>query len=250
MPMIEIDDFPAYRAEAVGELRGGLILIHEVWGLVPHIKDVADRFAAEGYLVIAPDLLSGIGLSPEVGTEISRLMSSADEEERSKAQPLMREMTAPSRSPEYGAWAVAALKHAVDYLEAQHDVDGRIGVVGFCFGGTYAFALAAADPRIRAAVPYYGQPPETAHLPSIECPVLALYGGTDERLMLTFPEVNKAMHDAGVQFVSHIYPEAGHAFFNDSNSRTYNADAAADAWIRTLEFLRGTLAPTPEYVTE
>ena len=250
MAMIEIDGVPAYRAEAVGELRGALVVIHEIWGLVPHIKDIADRYAAEGYLVVAPDLFSGIGLTPEIGLEINRLMFSADEAERSAAQPLMREKTAPSHSPEYGAWAVATLKKAVDYLEAQPGIDGRIGVLGYCFGGTYSFALAAADPRLRAAVPYYGQPPETADLAAIDCPVFALYGGTDERLMTSFPDVNAAMHDAGVQFTSHIYPEAGHAFFNDTNSVMYRADAAADAWNRTLEFLRGTLIPAPEYARD
>ena len=250
MALIEIDGIPAYRAEAVGELRGALVLIHEIWGLVPHIQDVAGRYAAQGYLVIAPDLLSGIGITPEIGLEIVRLNSSANDQERSDAQPMMREKMAPTKSPEYAAWAVATLTKVVDYLEAQHGVDGRIGIVGFCFGGTYAYALAAADPRLRAAVPYYGQPPASADLAAIQCPVLALYGGKDERLITAFPEVNRAMLDAGVQFASHIYPDAGHAFFNDTNLTRYDASAAADAWIRTLEFLRSTLVPTPEYVRE
>src|SRR5882757_92240 len=84
------DQLSAYRAEPVGELRGALVLIHEIWGLVDHIKDIADRYAAEGYLVIAPDILSRGGVTPEVGSELSRLMAGT-EEERTKAQPLMRE---------------------------------------------------------------------------------------------------------------------------------------------------------------
>jgi carboxymethylenebutenolidase len=233
----------AYRAEPVGELRGALIVIHEIWGLVDHIKNVADRFAAEGYLVIAPDLLSGVGVPPEVGQEINRLMFSSDEAERSAAQPLMREKMAPMRVPEYGVWAVAALKRVVDYLAAIPEVDGRIGVLGFCFGGTYSFALAAADGRVRSAVPFYGAPPETSDLAAIRCPVFALYGGTDERLIESLPAVTAAMKDAGVDFISRVYPEAGHAFFNDTNSVMYNAEAAQDAWTRTIEFLRETVAP-------
>jgi carboxymethylenebutenolidase len=248
MTMIELqtgeDTFGAYRAEAVGELRGALIVIHEIWGLVDHIKHVADRFAAEGYLVIAPDLLSGVGVPPEVGLEISRLLASADEAERSAAQPLMREKMAPMRSPEYGVWAVAALKKVVDYLVQQPGVDGRIGVVGFCFGGTYSFALAAADDRIRASVPFYGAPPAATDLAAIQCPVYAFYGATDERLMESLPQVTADMKDAGVGFLSHTYDNAGHAFFNDTNATTYRADVASDAWSRTIEFLRGTLAPS------
>jgi carboxymethylenebutenolidase len=241
--MISIEQLDAYRAEPVGELRGALIVIHEIWGLVDHIKAVADRYAAEGYLVIAPDILSRGGVTPEVGSELARLMGGTDEE-RTKAQPLLREKMAPVNAPEYAAWAVAALKSVVDYLVAQPDVDGRIGVLGFCFGGSYSFALAAADRRIRGAVPFYGAPPATAELAHLDCPVLALYGETDERLMQSLPDVTKRMHDAGVQFVSHVYSGAGHAFFNDTNKAAYRPEVAADAWKRSLEFLRGTLAPS------
>jgi carboxymethylenebutenolidase len=248
--MIHIDSdldggpIAAYRAEPVGELRGALIVIHEIWGLVDHIKSVADRYAGEGYLVVAPDILSHGGVTPEVGLELGRLMFSGTEEERAKAQPLMREKMAPVNQPEYAAWAVASLKKVVDYLTEQPGVDGRIGVLGFCFGGSYSFALAAADSRIRGAVPFYGSPPETADLAHLDCPVLALYGETDERLITTLPDVTKRMHDAGVQFTSHVYQGAGHAFFNDTNPVMYRPEVAADAWTRSIEFLRGTLAPT------
>ena len=233
----------AYRADAVGELRGALVVIHEIWGLVDHIKNVADRYAAEGYLVVAPDILSHGGITPEVGAELAHLMHSADEQERATAQPLMREKMAPVNQPEYAAWAVEALKAVVDYLEAQDGVDGRIGVLGFCFGGSYSFALAAADPRIRGAVPFYGSPPETSDLAHLDCPVLALYGDADERLMASLPDVTARMKAAGAQFLPHVYAGAGHAFFNDTNPVTYRPDVAADAWTRSLEFLRGSLAP-------
>jgi carboxymethylenebutenolidase len=254
MSMISIDiasdgsPLSAYLAEPTGELRGALIVIHEIWGLVDHIKNVADRYAAEGYLVIAPDILSHGGITPEVGLELGRLMFRGTDEERATAQPLMREKMAPVNQPEYAAWAVAALKKVVDYLEAQPGVDGRIGVLGFCFGGSYSFALAAADRRIRSAIPFYGAPPETTDLAHLDCPVLALYGETDERLIASLPDVTQRMHDAGVQFVSHVYEGAGHAFFNDTNPVMYRPEVAADAWTRSLEFLRGSLAPSSSEV--
>ncbi|MEO7123632.1 MAG: dienelactone hydrolase family protein [Lacisediminihabitans sp.] len=230
-----------YQSDPSGPIRGGLVLIHEIWGLVEHIRDVADRFAAEGYLVVAPDLLSGVGVDPQVGQELQNLMFSVDEAERTEAQPLMREKLSISRSPEYGRWAVAALRAAVDHLSAQLGVDNRIAVAGFCFGGSYAFALAAADTRVRAAVPFYGQPPETSELSTISCPILAFYGDEDERLMQNLPEVTAAMADAGVAFTPKVYPGARHAFFNDSNAMTYNSAAAADSWSLTLDFLSRTL---------
>jgi carboxymethylenebutenolidase len=241
---IEIDggDFTAYLATPEGEVRGGLVLIHEIWGLVDHITSVADRFAAEGYLVVAPDILSHVGLSPEVGQQLLDLTNDPDLERRTAAQPMMREKMAPLQAPEYAAWAVPALTKVVDYLAEQPGVNGRIATIGFCFGGTYSFALAAADTRIRAAVPFYGAPPEATEVGNIACPVLALYGRHDERLMDSLPRVTADMEAAGVRFSSHIYEDAGHAFFNDSNPGRYDADAAADAWERTNEFLESALA--------
>ena len=241
--MIELaDNLTAYRAEPVGEVRGGLVLIHEIWGLVEHITDVADRFAAEGYLVIAPDILSNAGVSPEVGDELQRLVFHSDEKTRTEAQPLMREKLAASHAPEYAAWAVDVLTTAVDYLAAQPGIDGRIAVTGFCFGGGYSFALAAADPRVRAAVPFYGYPPEPDSVAAIGCPVLAFYGDADERLMASLPALTASMADAGVAFTAQTYDGAGHAFFNDTNSITYVPDAAADSFARALAFLRTSLA--------
>lgn len=230
-----------YRAEPAGEPRGALILIHEIWGLVDHITDVADRYAAEGYLVIAPDILSGVGVDPEIGAELQRLVFSADEKTRTDAQPLLREKLAPSHAPEYAAYAVSALKVAVDYLQAQPGVDGRIAVSGFCFGGGYSFALAAADSRVRAAIPFYGSAPDGTAIAAISCPVLAIYGRNDPRIVDGIPALADAMTLAGVDFESKIYENAGHAFFNDSNRTTYVPDAATDAWHRSLAFLAANL---------
>jgi carboxymethylenebutenolidase len=227
-----------------GAPKGGLIVIHEIWGLVDHIKDVADRFAAEGYLVIAPDLLSKVGITPQLGIELLEIRFSPDEKVRSEGQPKLRDAFSVMRAPEYAAWAVPALQKCVDYLEEQPGTDGGIAVTGFCFGGSYSFALAAADSRIAAAVPFYGQPPESSEVKNIACPVLAFYGETDESLIETLPAVTAAMTDAGVDFTSKVYDGTGHAFFNDTNPHTYNAEIASDAWERSLAFLdAAVLAP-------
>ena len=238
--MIDIEGTSAYRAEPTGQIRGGLIVIHEIWGLVDHIKDVADRFAAEGYLVIAPDILSVIGVTPAVGAELHALQSEPDEAKRLAGQPRLRELFSGMNSPDFAAGAVASLRKVVDYLEAQPGVDGRIAVTGYCFGGTYSFALVAADPRVRAAVPWYGSAPGPDDIARIGSPVLAIYGSVDERLMAALPSVRTAMADAGVVFTAKVYEGAKHAFFNDTGSN-YDPDAAADAFPLALEFLRKEL---------
>jgi len=247
--MIDLDGTAAYLSVPRGgdeqrTVRGGLVVIHEIWGLVDHIKDVADRFAAEGYVVIAPDILSTTGVTPGVGADLFALVSSADEKTRTEAQPLMRERLAPTNSPEYAVWAVGVLTAAVDRLEAQPGVDGRIGVTGFCFGGSYTFALAAADERVSAAVPFYGYPPASTSVATIGCPVLALYGTEDQGLMTSLPGLTAEMADAGVRFTAQTYEGAGHAFFNDTNSISYVPDAAADAFARALAFLHTNLGGT------
>ncbi len=234
--MQTINGVTAYRSEPTGTPKGALIVIHEIWGLVDHIKDVADRYAAEGYLVIAPDLLSEVGVTPEIGLELFAMINEPDDDKRTANQPRLREAFGQSRSPEFAASAVAKLKAIVDSLEAEPDIDGKIGVLGFCFGGSYSFALAEADPRVKAAVPFYGgaQPDEVA---SIQCPVLAFYGETDTALIEALPAVEAAMADAGVDFTAKVYPDAGHAFFNDTNARTFVPSVAGDAWGRSLEFI-------------
>jgi len=228
--------FDAHVARPAGEARGGLVVIHEIWGLTDHIRAVADRFAGEGYVVIAPDILSHAGVAPAMGQELFALMNSTDEAARTAAQPRMREALAGGRAPEYAGWAVGALTAAIDWLDEQPGVDGRVGTVGFCFGGTYAFLLAAADDRVRAAVPFYGTAPDESRIPSIQGAVLALYGGKDAALMDALPTVRRDMTAAGVDFTAVVYDRAEHAFFNDTGLR-YDADAAADAWDRTNAFL-------------
>jgi carboxymethylenebutenolidase len=235
--MIELPqhDLTAYRADPPGEVRGAVVVIQEIWGLVDHIKDVADRFAAEGYLAVAPDLLGHIGLTPEVGAELQQLMS-ADEATRTAAQPRMRETMGAARSPEFAAWAVPALQSVVDLLLEQTGVDCSVGVVGFCFGGSYSYALALAEPRLRAAVAFYGGFPETGDPATITCPVLGFYGEEDHGITDGVPELEQRMADAGVDFTARVYHQVGHAFFNDTSPSRYDAEAAGDAWQRTLDF--------------
>jgi carboxymethylenebutenolidase len=237
------DAYLARPALAPGETpKGAIVLIHEIWGLVPHITGIADRLAAEGYLVIAPDILSRVGVRPQIGLELIAIMTSQDERVRTEGQPRLREAFASMRVPEYAEWAIAALVDCVDFLAEQPDINGRIGVMGFCFGGTYSFALAAADARIRVAVPFYGSPPDLSVVPRITGTVRAFYGENDPPLMESLPEVTSAMQSAGVDFVSRVYEGAGHAFFNDSNPIAYREDAATDAWARVLTILDETLA--------
>lgn len=229
-------EFDVYLAAPDGAPKGALVVVHEIWGMQPHIREVADRFAAAGYLVAAPDILTRAGVAPELGQELFALMHHPDEEVRVTAQPRLRDALTEARSPGYAKWATGALVATVDELAEQPGVDGRIGVVGFCFGGTFAFLLAAADDRVRAAVPFYGRAPQADRLADIHCPVLALYGQDDAPLVEALPELRSQMTEAGVPFADVVYPDAGHAFFNDAGPR-YVAAAATDAWNRTRAFL-------------
>jgi carboxymethylenebutenolidase len=234
--MTDIDGVPVYRAEPEGAVRGGLIVIEEIWGLVPHIRAVADRFAAEGYLVLSPELLGDV-LGDADGQALMEARDDPDEARRTAAQPQLRELFSGMQAPEFAAGAVAKLRRVVDALEGEPGVDGRIGVLGFCFGGTYSYALAAADPRITAAVPFYGSAPSAEEAARIACPVRAFYGAHDERLVAGLPELERSFAAAGVDFEATVYPDAGHAFFNDTNPHAYRADDAADAWTRATAFL-------------
>lgn len=234
--MIQIGDIAVYRAEPTAPLRGGLIVIEEIWGLVPHIRAVADRFATEGYLVLAPELLGDL-LGAENGQQLMEARNDPDEARRTAIQPKLRQLFSGMNDPAFAAAAVQQLRSLVDVLADEPGIDGRIAVTGFCFGGTYSFALAAADPRVKAAVPFYGSAPSAEDIARIACPVLALYGQEDTRLIEALPEVTDAFTTSGRDFTAKVYPDTGHAFFNDTNPYSYNAADAADAWTRATAFL-------------
>ena len=113
-----------------------------------------------------------------------------------------------------------------------------VGVIGFCFGGTYSLALAALDPRITAAVSFYGQPLPEGKASEVNCPILAFYGDQDKNLMDSLPGFKEAMQKNSKDFTAIVYPNAGHAFFNDTNPRLYDKKSAVDAWGKTVKFLK------------
>lgn len=217
-----------------------VILIHEVWGLTDHIKGIADRLCDEGYLVLAPNLLNDEDIKKVVKPELQKILF--DPIERPKHQTEIRAMMTPIRSPEFAKQTVLKLQTCFDYLLSQDKI-GKIGVMGFCFGGTYSFNLAIAQQELSAATAFYGHF-EHSHQETerITCPILAFYGEKDANLIDSLPFVKQRMKDAAIDFTYKVYPGCGHAFFNDTNPLTYNKEAAEDAWKRTLVFLEEHLA--------
>lgn len=226
----------AYLARPDGAPKAGVIVIHEVWGLDDHIKSVADRLAKQGYLALAPDFFdrSELDLPRIRGMKLDLF----DPKKRNEAQPILRELTTPLQNPEFGKQTVMALSECFNYLYDLKEVKQRVAVMGFCFGGTYSFNLAASEPRLKAAIAFYGYADQDVQtLKQVECPILALYGQNDERLISSLDDVKDRMAQAGVDFTAKVYPNCGHAFFNDSNSYAYNQAAAEDAWQLTLDRL-------------
>ena len=198
----------------------GLIVIQEWWGLVPHIKDICDRFAAEGFVALAPDLYHGkTTKSPDEAGKLMMAMR-IDEAERD-------------------------LSAAVEYLATQDSTTSdKIGVVGFCMGGALSLYTATKNDKIGACVVFYGGHPKVKpDLPNVHAPVLGFYGEKDKGI--TPETVHKLERDVkalGKSIEVVIYPGADHAFFNDQRPQVYNAEAAADAWRRTIAFLREQLS--------
>jgi len=232
--------FPVYITEPTGPIKGGLIVVEEIWGLRDHIKQVADRFAAEGYLVLSPDLLSEIDITEEMANRLQ--VKLFNPKTRNEAQPQLRTLMAPMQAPDFAEVAIAKLKTCFDYLIGQPETQEKVAITGFCFGGSYSFSLAVAEPRLKAAIPFYGHTDyDVAQLKQIKCPILAFYGEKDERLIEGLEELRSKMDQAGVDFTAQVYPGCGHAFFNDTNPFAYNRAAATDAWSRALEFLATNL---------
>ncbi len=233
--------FDAYLSHPKEVPAPAIIVIHEIWGLNDQIRGVADRLAAEGYRALAPDLMTGEMLE-FVGPELLQEMASPDEAVKSAAQAKMRAATAPIHTPEFAARTIKKLKACFDLLRSHEHGNGVVGILGFCFGGTYSFAFAGAEPDVAAAVAFYGQPPTEEALAKINCPVLALYGEKDERLMQTLPELEANMQKHQKNFRKIVYSGTGHGFFNERNKVLYNADAAAKAWEEVKTFLSASMA--------
>ncbi len=234
--MVNIGKTPVYIAKPAGEVKGGLIVIHEVWGLTDHIKDVAERYAKQEFLVYAPDLLSNTGIEEKTTSQLQQDLFNP--EKRNEVQPKLRELMAPIQAPDFAEKTVEALKEVFNNLYIDPTINKKVAVLGFCFGGTYSFNLAIAEPRLAAAIPFYGHSDQSSdELKSIQAPMLAFYGEKDEALVSKLPDLETRMKEANVEFSYQVYANCGHAFFNDSNPYAYNKQAADDAWRRSLDFL-------------
>ncbi|HSW88037.1 MAG TPA: dienelactone hydrolase family protein [Candidatus Saccharimonadales bacterium] len=241
----DINPVPAYYAEPeIGSKHPAIILIHEIWGLNNHIKDIANRFMQQGYAVLVPDLLADTNISEKVSAEVFEIFKNP--EKRDEVQTKMREVFAPVHSPEFATETIAKLQACFTYLQQKETIGDNISVVGFCFGGTYAYALAAEQPQLKAAVPFYGHAPSSEKIQMIACPVLAFYGGQDAELSSKLPELNETMALFHKKFQAVEYPDVAHAFFNDTNPDRYNKAAADDAWQRMLEFLKENMYAASE----
>jgi carboxymethylenebutenolidase len=229
--MGELVEFPSNGTTGRGYLAGpeqgaglGLIVIQEWWGLVDHIKDVCDRFAAEGFTALAPDMYHGAAVGNDEPDEAGKLMMTLNM-----------------------AQAAKDMSGAVDYLQRSDRVRGEgIGVTGFCMGGGLALMLATQRPdAIKACVPFYGLIPWEQADPDwsrLEAPVLGHYAANDGFFGPDkVAELEQTLRDLGKDVEMHVYDGVDHAFFNDTRPEVHDEHAASTAWTRTLEFLRAKL---------
>jgi carboxymethylenebutenolidase len=203
-------------AKAKGKLPTVLV-VHENRGLNPHIEDIARRIALDNFVAFAPDALFPLGGYP------------GDED---KARELFQQLDQTKTREDF----IAATK----YLQQLPQGSGKVGVVGFCYGGGMANFLATRVPDLAAAVPFYGTPPAPADVGNIKAPLLLQFAETDERINAAWPASEAALKAAGVKYQAYIYPGTQHGFNNDTTPR-YNKEAAALAWQRTIEFFNSHL---------
>ncbi len=204
----------AYLALPAGSAKSGaVIVIHEIFGLVEHIKNVAKRFADLGFVGLAPDLYEG-------------KVASSQEEGRKIRGEVMTE-------PKY----LGIIDDSIAFLNNHPGVDqGKIGIVGFCMGGGFSLLAACHRPAIKACVIFYGRIENPDLVRNVEAPVLGIFGEADEFITpWAQNELAPTMKKYGKNFEMHVYSQAPHAFFNDTRDR-FRADAAKDAWKRTITF--------------
>jgi carboxymethylenebutenolidase len=192
----------------------GVVVIQEWWGLVDHIRDVCDRFAAEGYVALAPDLYHGkTAKSPD---EAGKLMMAMRVDEAEKD-----------------------LRGAIQFLLDHEATTGsKVGIIGFCMGGALSLYAATKNPHVGACVVFYGGHPNVKpDLPNLQVPLLGIYAERDRSVTPeSVRELERQLKSLGKSVEVHIYPGTDHAFFNDDRPQVYNEKAAADAWRRVLEF--------------
>ncbi len=199
---------------AAGERLAAVVVVHENRGLNAHIEDVARRLAVAGFLALAVDFLSPLGGTPANEDEARDMIGKLDP-----------------------AVTVANAMAAVAHLRADADGNGKVGAVGFCWGGGLVNRLAVNDPTLDAAVVYYGPTPDPADAAKIKAPLLLHYAGLDKRIDEGVPAYRAALDRAGVSYQVFTYEGVNHAFNNDTSAERYNAEAAKLAWDRTLAFL-------------
>ena len=197
-----------------------VIVIHENRGLNAHIEDVARRVALEGFLALAPDLLSPLGGTPANEDTARELIGKLD--------------------PEV---TIRNLVSAVAFLAKHPTGTGRVGAVGFCWGGGMAGELAVQSPDLDAAVVYYGRQPKTEDVGRIAALLLLHYAGLDTRINEGIPAFEEALKKAGKTYTLHLYPDVQHAFHNDTSDARYNKEAATLSWSRTIAFFKEHLGP-------
>jgi carboxymethylenebutenolidase len=199
----------AQPAKASGKLPA-ILVIHENRGLNPHIEDVARRFALENFIAFAPDALFPLGGYP------------GDED---KARELFPKLDQAKTREDFVA--------AAHWLRARPDATGKIGAVGFCYGGAIVNMLATRVPELAAGVPFYGGAPPVADVPKIKAALLLQFAETDERVNAAWPPYEAALKEARIPYEAHIYPGTQHGFNNDTTPR-YDEKSAKLAWERTL----------------
>jgi carboxymethylenebutenolidase len=202
----------------------GLIVLQEFWGLNDHIRDVTRRLAAEGFVALAPDMYDGkVTTDP---AEARQLLQSMDQ-----------------------SAALQKLNGAVDYLKSQPRVEAsRIGVIGFCMGGFLALNLACHNRDVRVATPFYGRIPPDTVLENLSAPVLYFFGEQDHHLPAAdVDRLEQFLKRTGRTGAVVRYPEADHAFFNDTRKEVYREEDAKDAWRKALAFLRKYLQDTEAF---
>ena len=197
----------------------GVLVVHENRGLNPYIEDVVRRTAKAGFLALGPDGLTPLGGYPGNDDEGREMQKQLD------PVKLMADFFA-----------------GYDYLATHPGSTGRVGAVGFCYGGGVCNALAVAYPNLKAAVPFYGRQPQSADVPRIQAALMLHYAGLDERVNAGWPEYEKALQANGKTYRAYIYEGANHGFHNDTTPR-YDPAAAELAWSRTLDFLHTRLGP-------
>ncbi len=204
-------------AKASGKLPG-VVVVHENRGLNPHIEDITRRVALDNFIAFAPDALTPLGGYPAGGEDEARGLFGKLE------QPKTRE----------------DMVAAAGFLKSHAECTGRLGAVGFCYGGGIANLLATRVPEVLAAVPFYGGPPPIEDVPKIKAQMLINYAGNDERVNASWPAYETALKAAGVKYQMFMYPGTEHGFNNDTTPR-YNKDAAAQAWKRTIDLFNAAL---------